>query len=277
MLRAYRLMDLHLTEESCSLRMQRHHHEHGLGCRVIRMEKASFEGRREASRLAAVITSEMQRRIEAVVSLRRKWTWPCCSMLWDDNHAFGLPLEAPKSWKCFGPLMEKGDTVSWLTCAALDLDSRNLQLACSQQLDRPQASTHTAKTATHAPCSPEELGPGTPRVTRSSEWDLCDGGDGGDDGPSAWPCPSPFPGGSRPPPFWVPEPSPLLPADLPCPNLGLGPRPYALPKPFVLPICDCGFRPTPLGVPVCNLPVLGSGSALGRHLVKPPDCNRRLQ
>ena len=56
MLRAYRVMNSHLTEDSCSLRMQRRHHECGLGCRVARMEKTSFEGRREASRLAAVIT-----------------------------------------------------------------------------------------------------------------------------------------------------------------------------------------------------------------------------
>ena len=226
MLRAYRLMDQHLTDESCSLRMQRYHQEHGLGCRVIRMEQKSFEGRREASRLAAVIECEKQRRIEATASLRRKWTWPCCSMLWDENHAFGLPLEAPESWKCFGPLMEQGDTVSWLPRAALDPDARSSQLECTQRLDQTQVSTHTARTMAHAPCSTKELGSGTPRVARPSDWDLCDGGDGGDDGPCAWPCPSPFLVGSRPSPFRVPGSSSQLQAVLPYPKLGF--RPTAL-------------------------------------------------
>jgi len=88
-----------------------------------------------------VIECEKQRRIEATASLRRKWTWPCCSMLWDENHAFGLPLEAPESWKCFGPLMEQGDTVSWLPRAALDPDARSSQLECTQRLDQTQVST----------------------------------------------------------------------------------------------------------------------------------------
>ena len=40
---------------------------------------------------------------------------------------------------------------------------------------------------------------------------------------------------------------------------GLGPRPSELRAPFTSPAGDCGFRPPPLGVPVCTPPALGSG------------------
>ena len=164
MLRTYRRMNQSLMCESCSLRVQRDHHEHGLGCRVIRMERKTFEGRREALRLAAVIAHEKRRRIEAEESLRRKWTWPCCSMLWDAHHAYGFPLEAPVSCRSLGPWEEQDDAVH----------------------ESPE----------EAPSREDWSRPLAPPADSSHDWDLWDGGDGGDDGPCAWPCPFP-------PHWWV--------------------------------------------------------------------------
>ena len=214
MLRAYRLMEKLLIGESCSLRVQRNHHERGLGCRVIRMEQKAFDCRREALRLAAVIESEKQRRIEAVASLRSKWTWPCCSMLWDEHHAFGLPAEAPDSCKSFGPWKENGDTVPAPPCAARSQEDWRCQPA--------------------------------PLTTSPSDWDFWDGGDGGDDGPCIWPCPSSPLVGSRFSLLGVPVSLPSPHAASPCPSLGLSRRPPDLCEPAPSPPCACGFRPSSL-------------------------------
>ena len=92
-----------------------------------------------------------------------------------------------------------------------------------------------------------EAGSDKPCLHRPCAWDLCDGGDGGDDGPCALHCPLSRLDGSRSSPVRVPVSSPPPHACSPCPRLGLGPRPSALCLPDTPPPRGCGSRP--LGYP----------------------------
>ena len=216
-----------LSDESCSLRTQRYRQGHGLGFHADRVEQGSFVGRREVTRLAAEILNAMQTRIEATATLRGKWTWPCRSMLWDESRAYGLPLEALESMKCTGPLEDYHCTER--ASKQIRLDSA---ATCSDPLRHNQ-----------------DLGMDLESST--SRWELCDGGDGGDDGPESWPeasgpC-SPQPASA----LHVSSPVSCIPAD---PD-----QPPSVPK---------GLAPSHLGVPVCS-----PQPASALHVISPLRCD----
>ena len=205
-----------LQGDSCSLGMQRHHQVHGLGCHAARMEPVILEDRRLVLRLAAEIHREKCHRLQATLSTRSKWMWPCFSMLWDEFHAFGLPSETPTSCKSSGPCEEQVVT------------GRELPGLTPSQADWS----------------------GPPPAASPQDWDFWDGGDGGDDGPCDWPYPSPPLVGSRSLPVGVPVSQAAPQAALSCPCSGKSRRSVALCEPAPPPPRVVGFRPSPSGVQV---------------------------